>query len=634
MKKEKKSNLFKSMSITMLLIFLMISGSFVAVRWISKIEEEQSFIKLHEETDYLAEHIQLNIDNDRGQLEIIAAVIARAESFTDQILWDILDSYSNIGLISRLELLLPDDTIVTRHGEIRIQDSLSFDKEAALGSHITDLENDFINDGQPILRHYVPVIQNNQITAMLYGVIEVASLPSILINDPYDGEAAAYLMEGDTGNLIVDTWHSELGNLWDMGKRQMADGYDYEQLKEGLINGKSDYVVFVSETIGKYLYFYYEPLDINDWRIALSVPEDVVFENSNLVKHVTSLFLGFEIIVFIIYFIWMITYIKKETREKQLQLDMINATNNVEKYLFNAHENRNNITLALKEVAKISHAEEIYLYMKESQMHIYSWQKNEITYASLMENEVPISLFYYFKKGNQDFISFDTAEINQLLGKKHPLPVKTLGVISIRDTDNHICGFLMVVNISPRERIADFLRNIRYSFNMCYNNISTYNIIKEFGEKDMLCGVYNRNRFETNLIKYPSLYKTSLACIYIDVNGLHELNNTQGHESGDEMLKAVAQMIRENFEAEHTYRIGGDEFIIFVINTPEDVITEKIKQLKATLNSFGYSISVGMEWQTQVIDMDDLVRRAEKKMYVEKKNYYNDKNHDRRKNLT
>lgn len=618
----------------MLLIFLMISGSFVAVRWISKIEEEQSFMKLHEETDYLAEHIQLNIDNDRGQLEIIAAVIARAESFTDQILWDILDSYSNIGLISRLELLLPDDTIVTRHGEIRIQDSLSFDKEAALGSHITNLENDFINDRQPILRHYVPVIQNNQITAMLYGVIEVASLPSILINDPYDGEAAAYLMEGETGNLIVDTWHSELGNLWDMGKRQMADGYDYEQLKEGLINGKSDYVVFVSETIGKYLYFYYEPLEINDWRIALSVPEDVVFENSNLVKHVTSLFLGFEIIVFIIYFIWMITYIKKETREKQLQLDMINATNNVEKYLFNAHENRNNITLALKEVAKISHAEEIYLYMKESQMHIYSWQKNEITYASLMENEVPISLFYFFKKGNQDFISFDTAEINQLLGKKHPLPVKTLGVISIRDTDNHICGFLMVVNMSPRERIADFLRNIRYSFNMCYNNISTYNIIKEFGEKDMLCGVYNRNRFETNLIKYPSLYKTSLACIYIDVNGLHELNNTQGHESGDEMLKAVAQMIRENFEAEHTYRIGGDEFIIFVIDTPEDVITEKIKQLKATLNSFGYSISVGMEWQTQVIDMDDLVRRAEKKMYVEKKNYYNDKNHDRRKNLT
>ena len=77
----------------MLLIFLMISGSFIAVRWISKIEEEQSFMKLHEETDYLAEHIQLNIDNDRGQLEIIAAVIARAESFTDQILWDILDSY-------------------------------------------------------------------------------------------------------------------------------------------------------------------------------------------------------------------------------------------------------------------------------------------------------------------------------------------------------------------------------------------------------------------------------------------------------------------------------------------------------------------------------------------------------------
>ena len=43
----------------------------------------------------------------------------------------------------------------------------------------------------------------------------------------------------------------------------MAPGYDHEHLKQGLIDGESAYVVFVSQTTGEYLYFYYTPLSVN-----------------------------------------------------------------------------------------------------------------------------------------------------------------------------------------------------------------------------------------------------------------------------------------------------------------------------------------------------------------------------------
>ena len=59
-------------------------------------------------------------------------------------------------------------------------------------------------------------------------------------------------------------------------------------------------------------------------------------------------------------------------------------------------------------------------------------------------------------------------------------------------------------------------------------------------EIDMLTGVRNRNSYEQNLSIYPSLCKKNLSCIFADLNGLHELNNTKGHEAGDKMLQFVA----------------------------------------------------------------------------------------------
>ena len=43
-----------------------------------------------------------------------------------------------------------------------------------------------------------------------------------------------YIVEGESGNFIMDTWHETVGNIWDLGERPMAEGYDHEQLKQGL----------------------------------------------------------------------------------------------------------------------------------------------------------------------------------------------------------------------------------------------------------------------------------------------------------------------------------------------------------------------------------------------------------------
>lgn len=149
---------------------------------------------------------------------------------------------------------------------------------------------------------------------------------------------------------------------------------------------------------------------------------------------------------------------------------------------------------------------------------------------------------------------------------------------------------------------------------------------------DKLTGLNNRNYYEWMLNSYPDYCEKSLCCIYIDVNGLHELNNTQGHEAGDKMLKFIAEKVQEHFGKQHTYRIGGDEYVAFMIDPSSSEITKKIQELKKDIEFESYHIAVGCEKQNKdYLDIQRLIKTAEKRMYKNKEAYYEEqgKSHTR-----
>ena len=79
---------------------------------------------------------------------------------------------------------------------------------------------------------------------------------------------------------------------------------------------------------------------------------------------------------------------------------------------------------------------------------------------------------------------------------------------------------------------------------------------------DPLTGLLNRRRFERDLEWWGRNRPETLTCVYIDVVGLHEINNHLGHKAGDGMLCAVAGAMQRMFPLADTYRIGGDEFVV------------------------------------------------------------------------
>ena len=151
-------------------------------------------------------------------------------------------------------------------------------------------------------------------------------------------------------------------------------------------------------------------------------------------------------------------------------------------------------------------------------------------------------------------------------------------------------------------------------------------------ETDLLTGVKNRNCFENNREYYPRLCKENVHCIYVDVNGLHELNDGQGHEMGDKMLQTVAGVLSERFSHENVYRIGGDEFVALCTDMSPDEIRSRIAETIREINEKGYSVSVGGAMQEKnELNMHDLLKEAEAYMYKDKRKYYEQFGHDRRR---
>ncbi len=149
--------------------------------------------------------------------------------------------------------------------------------------------------------------------------------------------------------------------------------------------------------------------------------------------------------------------------------------------------------------------------------------------------------------------------------------------------------------------------------------------IEYMSETDLLTGLKNRNHFENQLKKYPEMCKTNLICVYGDVNGLHELNNTQGHSAGDRMLCEVAAMMRQYFGLEHTYRIGGDEFVAFQMDVQPENVYAEMERMDKKLAEKGYYVSFGIsvrEKTQDLLDMNEIVNEAENSMFSSKREFY------------
>lgn len=149
--------------------------------------------------------------------------------------------------------------------------------------------------------------------------------------------------------------------------------------------------------------------------------------------------------------------------------------------------------------------------------------------------------------------------------------------------------------------------------------------IKYLSLYDKLTGLYNRAFFEGYLVKFNQPEYLPLSLIVGDVNGLKMVNDALGHTYGDKLLIKVAEIIQNSCRANDIVaRWGGDEFVILLPCTPEDVtaqVCEKIKQSVYNLEIGGIQVSISLGTSTRLTlsqELKSVLIEAEERMYRNK----------------
>ncbi len=157
--------------------------------------------------------------------------------------------------------------------------------------------------------------------------------------------------------------------------------------------------------------------------------------------------------------------------------------------------------------------------------------------------------------------------------------------------------------------------------------------LKDFSEKDILTGAYNRKYFMQIFDQDFSIakrYNTNLSVLLIDVDNLKKINDTYGNDGGDAILKEFVIFCEANLRKSDLFaRYSGKEFIIMLPETPRlgaAIIAERIRanieEMPATYEqqTIRYTISIGL---SLVLDSDSnsgaVLSRAETALYTAKK---------------
>lgn len=185
-------------------------------------------------------------------------------------------------------------------------------------------------------------------------------------------------------------------------------------------------------------------------------------------------------------------------------------------------------------------------------------------------------------------------------------------------------GVLLFVLLQTYGLVHDYLKH-------CESDLKA-SIYRRMAYVDSLTGLGNRAAFEQKIAELEKALPrlSTLWCLCADVNGLKQVNDTQGHAAGDQLIRAAADALRA-VSCRHCslYRTGGDEFVLFIADQPEQAVAQGLACLEQAQKEYckthglELSLAVGLDrFRFGGADtVHDLVCRADAQMYAHKRRW-------------
>jgi two-component system cell cycle response regulator len=131
---------------------------------------------------------------------------------------------------------------------------------------------------------------------------------------------------------------------------------------------------------------------------------------------------------------------------------------------------------------------------------------------------------------------------------------------------------------------TDFVEHMASIIAICLENVISNEMLKYMGLTDALTGVYNRRYIDRRLVEEVARAQRQayrISVMFIDVDHFKAVNDSVGHQAGDDVLREVAARIKMELRVSDALaRFGGEEFVVLLINadlTAAAMVAERIR---------------------------------------------------------
>ena len=328
---------------------------------------------------------------------------------------------------------------------------------------------------------------------------------------------------------------------------------------------------------------------------------------------------------------------ERELQKQELKnmLDVQTLITNCVRMLYAVDDLDQTINAVLTQIGEFLVSDRAYVFeIKDELMNnTHEWTAPGISPQLEKLQQLDLSLISdwlpFFEKN--DCIIIDDVE---QLQKTNPAAYATLHAQEITSLiaapiflDNKLAGYIGIDNYDS-EKIKNssyLLLSMSIFLSYAIRHRNHVDMLHRLSYHDLLTNALNRNAFMDVLSQFRPGQYASAGIIYIDINGMKEINDFYGHHQGDKILITTVAKVFNLFKSDELFRIGGDEFVIITYDLTETDFYEKFNLLRNIFcekTNLPFSIATGSCWVKSPSDLNSLLQQADSAMYTDKKKFY------------
>lgn len=633
--KKQLSQLMPTLVVLILILALTVTTYNISL----KQEEEECWNRLENASEAIIQSIQSRVNDDLNYLRLIGKDFSNEDHLpTYEEYRDRFATFEDVSLFERVDLLMKNNTLYTMHGDVQQIYSNDFLILNSTAEYMDLVHTDTLTNERSV-NYYVPILQNDSVVAYLVGVIQC---------DALDEKFYTPILNGKTHNLIIDTTDGQVVmDNKNMNIDNIASDTDFKLLasKKNVVKAinslKSGVVTFKKGNINQYLI--YKPVKIYNWELLITVSENVAFASTLMLKQNYMIMVICEIVILLLYcgfYIKKVRRISLKSHELSEDLNVSNTLIQCVRILSNSADQKRSIDEILQIICEFYQAQRCYILdldmdnKKTNGIYEYGKQYDDIH----VENMVRLCLEHmdlvnqFFENQKSYYIDDVTNEISvtsPIYSSFIQQKIHSIIVVPFMD-DKQINGVFAVDNPKQNYYQKDFLESLCFFIKTAMAREKEKAKLKNLSYVDSLTYAQNRNHFNEYIEQNRNKELHSLGVIYLDLNGLKEVNDKMGHIAGDTLIITASYVLQEIF-LDNSYRVGGDEFVVIEQDVSELLFFDQHSKLLNRMKELEISVATGCVWKEACINLSEILQEADQKMYEDKKHYYSLVENDRRK---